>query len=421
MMHRFGCKKSPVDDRDFVLMLSTSHLLTGTKLPPMVDLRSIGPPVYNQGDLGSCVSNGIAYCVQHDQIKRKLLHQFMPSRLFIYYNTRVLEGTVDEDSGTTIRGALMAANKKGVCPETIWPYLPEQYRHKPSNEAYSSGLQHLVNVYARIQLDLEQMKQCLANGYPFVFGARLYPSFELTKSDGIVNMPKPKESMLGGHCMTCLGYDDARQVFIVRNSWGHKWGDHGFCYIPYAFMTNHNYVFDVWTIRSVTDTETHAGVDDQLSKVKMVVYGKDKKYIDVTTTFKNFFNSGQNALKISNNHFGDPNPGVLKELRVTLTNNSVMVYPEGDTVRLTDLIVSTEIVQANRLSRAIYGKNDKYYDVTEIVRNQYSQGNSHMTVSNALFGDPCPHVAKELQITLTNGVIKTFKEDQIVEVNQLVA
>jgi C1A family cysteine protease len=68
---------------------------------------------------------------------------------------------------------------------------------------------------------------------------------------GIVPMPSPQEQLLGGHCVVAVGYDDAQQRFIVRNSWGEGWGKNGYCTMPYAYLTDTDLSSDFWTIRLV--------------------------------------------------------------------------------------------------------------------------------------------------------------------------
>jgi C1A family cysteine protease len=64
-------------------------------------------------------------------------------------------------------------------------------------------------------------------------------------------MPGLHEAVLGGHAVLCVGYDDATQRFIVRNSWGSNWGQAGYFTIPYAYLLNENLADDFWTISLV--------------------------------------------------------------------------------------------------------------------------------------------------------------------------
>jgi len=77
--------------------------------------------------------------------------------------------------------------------------------------------------------NLNQMKGCLASGYPFVYGFSVYESFmsQQVAQSGHAPMPAPGEQQVGGHAVLAVGYDDASQWFIVRNSWGVNWGMQG--------------------------------------------------------------------------------------------------------------------------------------------------------------------------------------------------
>jgi C1A family cysteine protease len=235
------------DHRDLLLAAPVGSL------PPAVDLGQHCPPVYDQGQLGSCTANAIGAAIQYDEIKQGL-PSVMPSRLFVYYNERVIEGTVGTDSGAMIRDGIKSVNQLGVCPESDWPYDLSYYAIQPSNACYLHAADTKAVLYQRVTRDLDHMRACLAGGYPFVFGFSVYASFEsgAVARTGVVPMPKHGESLLGGHATLAVGYDDASSRFIVRNSWGTTWGDSGYCTMPYAYLTTRGLASDFWTIRSVS-------------------------------------------------------------------------------------------------------------------------------------------------------------------------
>ncbi len=251
----YGWRPDLPDHRDF---LYTPNATSKKAAAPKthVDLRPANAakvwPVYNQGQLGSCTGNAIAAAFQFELIKQKAPN-FLPSRLFIYYNERVLENTVNSDSGAQIRDGIKSVATKGVCPETMWPYIVSEFTQKPHFQCYQDALKHLVTSYHRVSQSLSDLKSCLAEGYPFVFGFTVYESFESEQvaSTGVVPMPASHEKTLGGHAVLCVGYDDASKRFIVRNSWGANWGQGGYFTIPYAYITNTNLADDFWTIRTV--------------------------------------------------------------------------------------------------------------------------------------------------------------------------
>jgi C1A family cysteine protease len=225
-----------------------------TKLPARADLRSGCPDVYDQGQLGSCTANAIGAAFQFDQKKQKL-DDFMPSRLFVYYNERAIEGTVSSDSGAMIRDGMKSLNKLGVCPEDEWPYQVTKFRNKPTAKCYKDAAHHQALVYRRVLQDLHQLQGCLASGYPVVFGFSVYESFESEQvaRTGVVPLPKQGEKQLGGHAVLAVGYDDSSQTFWVRNSWGDGWGLKGYCKMPYGYLTSSGLASDFWALYTVEE------------------------------------------------------------------------------------------------------------------------------------------------------------------------
>lgn len=236
------------DNRDRIYQLPKR----AGSLPPSIDLRSECPMVYDQGDLGSCTANAIAAAIEFDQTKQKLATS-TPSRLFIYYNERVMEGTVDTDSGAQIRDGIKTVASDGACPEAMWAYVEANYATRPPAPCFQYAKMHPAVQYARVMQGAGQLKSCLAAGYPFVFGFTVYESFEsdAVAKSGIVPMPSDADAELGGHAVIAVGYDDATQRFLARNSWGADWGLGGYFTIPYAYLTDTNLADDFWVIRVV--------------------------------------------------------------------------------------------------------------------------------------------------------------------------
>jgi C1A family cysteine protease len=248
---RYGWVPDLPDQRDHLYAAPPPVL---SSLPTSADLRASCPPVYDQGQLGSCTGNAIAGVIEFDELKEKQPNVTAPSRLFIYYNERAMEGTVASDSGAQIRDGIKSVASLGACSETVWPYDPAQFAQKPPDAAYAAAKKHTAVAYQRIARDLAQMKGCLASGYPFVFGFTVYESFESQEvaSSGHAPMPKPKEESIGGHAVVAVGYDDGQQWFVVRNSWGTGWGMDGYFTLPYAYLTQRSLSSDLWTIRTVS-------------------------------------------------------------------------------------------------------------------------------------------------------------------------
>ncbi len=218
-------------------------------LPPRINLTQFCSNVENQGNLGSCTANALAGALEYLEKKDKAPCTNL-SRLFIYYNERVIEHSVRSDSGAMIRDGIKTLAKQGVCPEKMWPYVISKFAAKPPASCYKEASGHQITSYHRI-LTLDEMRACLAEGFPFVFGFTVYESFESQSvaKTGVVNMPQPGERTVGGHAVLAVGYDDNEKRFIVRNSWGPKWGMKGYFTMPYAYVADRNLSDDFWTIR----------------------------------------------------------------------------------------------------------------------------------------------------------------------------
>lgn len=249
-IQRYGWKPDLPDHRDHRYAAPAPVL---SDLPPSVDLSPHCPPVYNQETIGSCTAHALAAGFEFDQIKEGLTKTWVPARLFIYYNEREIEGAVNEDSGAQLRDGIKCIVDQGACDESLWPYDVTKFAVKPPPEVYAAAKQNVVSSYSRVLQILSQMKGCLAAGYPFVFGFTVYEAFEGPEvaATGILNMPLPTEQCLGGHAVICVGYDDATQRFLVRNSWGPGWGQKGYFTIPYTYLLDADLACDFWTIRSV--------------------------------------------------------------------------------------------------------------------------------------------------------------------------
>ncbi len=260
---RYGWTPDLPDARDHIF---TAPQIALAALPPSADLRSQCPPVYDQEQIGSCTANAIGAAFEFE-VKKQGLADFMPSRLFIYYNERAMEGHTGTDSGAQIRDGIKSVATLGVCPEPEWPYdgrpalsdggpFPpgDPAGEQPPDTCYKDALSNRATTYSRVVQNLDQMRGCLAAGYPFVFGFTVYASFESQQvaQTGVVPMPAPGEQVLGGHAVLAVGYDDAAQTFLVRNSWGTTWGQAGYFTMPYAYLTTRGLASDFWTIRIVT-------------------------------------------------------------------------------------------------------------------------------------------------------------------------
>ncbi len=221
-------------------------------LPPMVDLRHMCSPVRDQGNLGSCTGFAIAVGMREFLLNKLGVPFVQLSPLFVYYEERLREHTVSQDAGAQPRDGFKVLAKMGCAPEADDAYDPKKFTVAPSKKALADALKYKIAAYHRLQ-GVPDIQACLAGGNGVVLGFLVYDSFEsdAVAKTGKVPMPAPGEKVLGGHAVFCAGYQTDSSVagggaLIVKNSWGTGWGDGGYFYLPYAFVTAKN-VSDAWT------------------------------------------------------------------------------------------------------------------------------------------------------------------------------
>lgn len=219
-------------------------------LPAQVDLRSYASSIENQGPLGSCTGNAIAGAIE--LLDRKLSRRNLDvSRLFIYYQERVLENDVMYDNGAYIRDGIKACYTWGAPLESLWPYDLSKWATRPSPAAYADAARRKVSRYQRCT-SFQAVRSALASGYPVIVGFDVYQSFESIGRNGIMTYPNVNvEQYLGGHAVCLVGYNDTTQRFIARNSWGTSWGDNGYFYMPYRVIQDTTMSSDFWAITDI--------------------------------------------------------------------------------------------------------------------------------------------------------------------------
>lgn len=247
-------KRAPYDQRD---LKSVRHLAAPVSLPSKFELdKQI--PVYDQLNIGSCVSNSACICFRYEVAQLTNNFDFEPSRLFEYYNARALQGWEGEDSGAFIRDGFKVMNKYGLALEKTWPYRTADFAKKPSEDAYTEALGNVTVKYAAVNQSENEIKQTLVSGAAVSFGFDVYDSFfgSWDRTTGIMPLPKSGEGLQGGHAVTIIGYDDSKKCFLIQNSWGTGWGINGKFWMPYSFLLKASECDDFWCIQEVKVGET---------------------------------------------------------------------------------------------------------------------------------------------------------------------
>ena len=238
--------RDKVDKRDYL------YAPTVAKISTYVDLRPYCSSIEDQGRLGSCTGNAIAGAIE---LLMKRNNNFTDiSRLFIYYYERLLENTVNYDSGAYIRDGIKACYTYGAATENLWPYDISKFRNRPSIDAVNDAKKRKVKLYERVS-DFNGVINAIDNGYPVTIGFDVYSSFDSPTVARTGIMPYPnirKEKLLGGHAVLIVGYNKNNDTFIVRNSWGKYWGDNGYFYMPFQVIKNTTMSGDFWVIKTVS-------------------------------------------------------------------------------------------------------------------------------------------------------------------------
>jgi C1A family cysteine protease len=248
---RYGWSPDHPDHRD------KPYVPKATPTPNSVDLDLKNLPVYDQGELGSCTGNALAAAIQFDRLRQGLSKPAeVPSRLFIYFGERVIKGTVASDCGASLRDGIKVVASDGACFETgpdAWPYDIAAFAEPPPLPCFAAAKLNAAVNYYRLNQQIADMQACLAEGFPFVFGFTAFAALEsaAVERTGVLPMPGPDDKTIGGHAVMAVGYDKARKVFKVRNSWGADWGLDGYFWMPEDYLDSPSYADDFWTIRVV--------------------------------------------------------------------------------------------------------------------------------------------------------------------------
>lgn len=241
-----ACRDDPDDDFE-----RRPFDRNATSLPSAVDLRPWMTPVEDQGALGSCTSNALVGALEY-LVHRETGTPTDLSRLFVYYNQRLWADCVRDDAGAAIAVGIRVLARLGVPTEKSWPYDRNLFAVQPPEDVYREASQLRTTDWWSVGLDPRAVRGCLAAGFPVVFGTRCTESFMRAPASGVLPMPDAGQSANwrhGRHALLLAGYDDARQLFVVRNSWGRDWGDRGYGYMPYAWVLNPQWTHSCWAIR----------------------------------------------------------------------------------------------------------------------------------------------------------------------------
>lgn len=252
------------------------------KLPETVDLREWCSPVENQQNIGSCTAQAATGIIEYFE-KRAFGKYIEASRLFLYKTTRNLMKQKG-DTGAWIRNVMGALVLCGVPDEKYWPYKVEDFDKEPGSFIYSIADEYSTLKYfchdplssakaseskagKNRQDVLDSVKKYLEAGIPSMFGFWGFSSFNDSDFSGNIPYPGSDEQAEFGHAIAAVGYDDNRKInntkynvetkgaLLIRNSWGEEWGEKGYGWLPYRYVTE-GLATDFWSVLDMRWVET---------------------------------------------------------------------------------------------------------------------------------------------------------------------
>ena len=302
-----GGKKEPEDPLDFEVNMGEMEMKWPEVPPQEFSLvrtdatqteKYILDKVYEQGDVGSCVTNAISSAYRYEiqrQLKEKkkpLVDDFRPSRLFLYYVGRLTKARgvgvqkgqyyadlatnppteeIRKDYGSFIRevikilGALGTTNEDDLSTHQegsgSWPYKSESPVKSgpddkdgdfpshtypsmaPDKQCFTNAFKHMTLAYAKPKMEVACWKKCIYAGYPIIFGYRDYDNLDQALTppfdpgfNFVAPTPKEDDTGYGGHVVLAVGWSENLKAFRIQNSWGDDRGDNGFFYMPYSWL-----------------------------------------------------------------------------------------------------------------------------------------------------------------------------------------
>jgi C1A family cysteine protease len=224
---------------------ATSTGQGGLSAASHLDYSSEMGGVRDEGPEGSTVAFAVADAMEY-QIKKTLGKKVTISPRYIYYKARERMGTTDQDSGATIRDAVFVLRQTGAVSEDAWPYRPGEFRAKPPADVEKA--EHYKIAQSQLVHNSTELKAALQRFGPVPGGVVLYGSAtgDAVAKNGMIPMPAARESILGGHAVCFVGFDDGKKLLKFKNHWGQNWGDKGYGYLSYEYADR--FLDDAWAI-----------------------------------------------------------------------------------------------------------------------------------------------------------------------------
>ncbi len=236
--------KSPRDERDWHY---GSIVAAQEKLPARMSMREQSGPIRAQGEAGFCHSFAGTALKNLQETQEWGAREFDFSPLALARAVKARDGIVHTE-GSTLLDVCKALCEEGVFDEAFYPY--DQYQAGSllfppmQTEDLPNLPRYFCKNYARLDT-LEDLKQALARRKPVLLGITCGEGIRKPEG-GCVGLPFG-EFIIGGHGVLVIGYDDEKEATIkgrhyrgfleCQNSWGEQYGEGGYFWLPYAYLT----------------------------------------------------------------------------------------------------------------------------------------------------------------------------------------
>lgn len=273
--------------------------------------ESYFPPIGNQGEYGTCVTWATGYALKTalNKIDNNSLNVNSASNQTSPIDLWHLMGSDEKSTkcnGSNFDPAFKAMERSGVASMAEKPFTNMKMTCDGICGIGDSGNKlgsYRIIAYTKelsgsgsYGMTVANFKGYLDNVGPIAIGARLGDNFMNCNSSSVLNSDTYNYSgMHAYHAMVLVGYDDNRQAFRVRNSWGSDWGDNGSIWIGYNFFVN-NFCFGAWVASNDATASAETTRSSSANDVKMEVLKDYKKADGKRVVEYNILNNGSSTI-----------------------------------------------------------------------------------------------------------------------------
>ena len=213
--------------------------------PPSVDLRPLMPPIGRQ-TMNDCAAWAFGYYARSYIEARN--QEWIPNKPWLRFSPSFIYNQVNggKDKGSNPIKVLELLRDRGAATLSTFPYAAHDYRTQPPALANREAPAFRIENFGFVPNGAE-MRALLARGEIVVLGVRTNPVFSGGRYD-VYDVEAHERGRAqrapgqphGYHAMCVAGYDDARQAFLVLNSWGSDWGQNGAIWVHYDVAQTFN-------------------------------------------------------------------------------------------------------------------------------------------------------------------------------------